>query len=110
MTADPYPTMLSPGFGVPLSILLNFGAPVTAHWFSCRHKRLKWWPHVVAIFWQIISIFVFAILLLPAIPADEAPGPGDGFVLFPTLLSVAVVLLGYCIALLWKFFALLARP
>ncbi|MBR0872275.1 hypothetical protein JQ633_18060 [Bradyrhizobium tropiciagri] len=47
--------------------------------------------------------------LLPAIPADEAPGPGDGFVLFPTLLSVALVLLGYCIVLVWKFFALLAR-
>jgi hypothetical protein len=110
MTGDPYPTILSQGFGVPLSMFLNFGAPLAAHQISRRLERLKWWSHVVAFFWQIISIFVFAILLLPAVPADEAPGPGDGFLLFPTLLSVAVVLFGYCIVLIWKFFALLARP
>jgi hypothetical protein len=75
MTGDPYPTILSPGFGVPLSMFLNFGAPLAANQISRRLKRLKWWPHVVAFFWQIISIFVFAILLLPAVPADEAPSP-----------------------------------
>ena len=110
MIGDPYPTILPLGFGIPLSLFLNFGAPLAAHQISRRLKRHKWWPHIVACFWEIISIFVFAILLLPAIPADEAPGPGDGFLLFPTVLSVAVVLLGYCIVLIWKFFALLARP
>jgi hypothetical protein len=44
-----------------------------------------------------------ASLTLPSIPADEAPGPGDGLLLIPMLFSVAVVLLGYCIILLYKF-------
>jgi hypothetical protein len=109
MIGDPYPTILSPGFGIPLSLLLNFAAPFAAYLFSRRLKGYKWWPHVVACCWEIISIFVFAILLLPAIPADEAPGPGDGFLLFPTVLSAAAVLLGYCIALIWKLFTSLAR-
>ncbi|NEV00989.1 hypothetical protein [Bradyrhizobium uaiense] len=109
MTGDPYPTILPLALGIPLSLFLNFGAPIAAYLFSRRLKRHKWWPHVVACFWEIISIVVFAFLLLPAIPADEASGPGDGLLLIPTVLSVAVVLLGYCIVSIWKLFALLAR-
>jgi len=103
MIDDPYPTILSLNLGIPLSLVLNFGAPVAAWLFSRKLKRYRWWPHAVACFWEIISIWVFAILLLPVMPADEAPGPGDGFVLFPTLLSAAIVLLGYCIMSLYKF-------
>jgi len=109
MTGDPYPTILPESVGIPLSLFLNFGAPFAAYLFSSRLKRHKWWPHVLACVWEIISIVLFAILLLPAVPADEAPGPGDGFLLFPTVLSVAAVLLGYCIVLIGKFFVLLAR-
>jgi hypothetical protein len=100
MINDPYPTTLSPAFGVPLSLVLNFGAPVVAYLFSLRLKR---WPHVVVCLWEITSIAISGILLFPKIPSDEAPGPGDGLLLIPTLLSVAVILFGYCIALLWKF-------
>jgi hypothetical protein len=103
MTNDPYPTILPPGLGVLLSLALNFGVPVVAWGLSRNLKRLRWWPHAVACFWEIISLFVFAILLLPAIPPDEPPGPGDGFLLIPTVFSAAVVLLGYCIMLLYKF-------
>lgn len=85
----------------PLSLALNFGAPAAAYLFSLRLTQHRWWPHVVACFWEIISLVVFAILLLPTIPFDEAPGLGDGLVLIPTVISVAIVLLGYCIALLW---------
>jgi hypothetical protein len=103
MTGDPYPTILSLNLGIPLSLALNFGVPAVAWLLSRKLKRLRWWPHAVACFWEIISVPVFAILLLPVMPADEAPGPGDGFILIPTLLSAAVVLSGYCIMLLYKF-------
>jgi hypothetical protein len=107
---DPYPTTLSPAFGVPLSLVLNFGAPVVAYLFSLRLKRHRWWPHVVVCLWEIISIAISGILLFPKIPSDEAPGPGDGLLLIPTLLSVAVILFGYCIALLWKFLSFIFTP
>jgi hypothetical protein len=110
MTNDPYPTILSPAFGIPLSLALNFGAPVAAYLFSLRLKQHRWWPHVVACFWEIISLVVFAICLFPKIPSDEAPGPGDGFLLIPTLISVAIVLFGYCITLLWKFLMFIITP
>lgn len=104
MTTDPYPTILSPTFGVPLSLALNFGAPIAAYLFSLRLTQHRWWPHVVACFWEIISLVVFAILLLPTIPSDEAPGLGDGLLLIPTAISIVIVLSGYCIALLWMLF------
>jgi hypothetical protein len=103
MANDPYPTILPLGSGVLLSLALNFGVPVVAWLLSRKLKRHRWWPHAVACFWEIISIRVFTILLLPLVPADEAPGPGDGFLLIPTLFSAAVVLLGYCLMLLYKF-------
>jgi hypothetical protein len=103
MTSDPYSTIIFPGLGVQLSLALNFGAPVVAWLVSRKLKRHGWWPHAVACFWEIGSLFVFAVLLLPAIPPDESPGPADGFVLIPTALSAAVVLLCYCIAGLYKF-------
>jgi hypothetical protein len=111
MTDDPYPTILSLNLGIPLSLALNFGIPAVAWLFSRKLKRHRWWPHAVACFWEIISLQVFAVLLLPVMPADEAPGHGDGFVLIPTLFSAAVVLLGYCIMLLYKFVRwVLRRP
>jgi hypothetical protein len=103
MTNDPYPAILSPDLGIPLSLALNFGAPVVAWLLSRELKRHRWWPHAIACFWEISSLFVFATLLLPTIPADEAPGPADGLLLIPTAFSAAVVLLGYCIMLLFKF-------
>jgi hypothetical protein len=103
MISNPYPTLISPALGVPLSMVLNFGAPPAAYLFARRLKRHRWWPHIAVCLWEIISVAVFAILLFPKIPADEAPGPGEGFVLLPTLLSVAIVMFGYCIVLLWKF-------
>jgi hypothetical protein len=110
MTNDPYPTILPVGLGIVLSLALNFGAPAVAWLLSDKLKWHGWWPHLVVCFWEIISIPVFVILLLPELPADEAPGPGDGFILIPTLLSAAVVLLGYCIALLWKFLSFMLTP
>jgi drug/metabolite transporter (DMT)-like permease len=103
MTNDPYPTILPSGLGVILSLAMNFGAPAVAWLISRKLGKHRWWPHAAACFWQIISVFVFVILLLPAYPPGESPGPGEGFLLVPTALSAVVVLLGYCIVLLYKF-------
>jgi hypothetical protein len=79
MTNDPYPTILPVGLGIVLSLALNFGAPAVAWLLSDKLKRHRWWPHLVVCFWEIISIWVFVILLLPELPADEAPGPRGRF-------------------------------
>jgi hypothetical protein len=81
MTNDHYPTILSPDVGIPLSLALNFVAPVVAWLLSRELQRHRWWPHAIACFWEISSLFVFGTLLLPTIPADESPGPGDGLLL-----------------------------
>jgi hypothetical protein len=103
MTNDAYPTILPSGLGTLLSLALDFGAPLVAWLLSRKLKTHRWWPHAVACFWEIISLPVFTILLLPLVPAYEAPGPGDGLLLIPTVFSAAAVLLGYCIVLLYKF-------
>lgn len=97
-----YPTILSPEVGILLSLIVNFVLPSVAILVSRRLKRYRWWPHLLVCIWQIASPIAFGFLLLPDIPIDEAPGPGDGFVLIPTILSAAVVLLGYFIVLAWK--------
>ena len=81
MTNDPYPTLLPPEIVIPLSLALNIGAPV------CALMLRRWWPHVVVCFWEIISFPVAAILAMPKIPSDEAPGPGDGLVLVPVVFT-----------------------
>lgn len=87
-------------FWHPAFVVLNFGLPITAYLTSRRLDRYRWPPHVVACGWQIASLY--APLLLATIPPDEAPGSGDGFVLVPTFLSAAIVLLVYCFIGVWR--------
>ena len=70
-----------------------------------RMGRFRLLPHLVACAWLIGSPFLFAVLVLPKIADDEAPGPGDGLILLPILLFAVLMLAGYCVALL----ALVAR-
>jgi hypothetical protein len=97
-----YPPILSLNLGIPLSLVLNFGAPILAWLLARKLRGYRWWPHAIACFWEIISTVVFSTLLLP-VYVDETPGPGEGFALFPTLFSAVAVLLGYCLMLIYKF-------
>lgn len=94
--SDPqYPTILPPGFAVWLVFVVNIFAFGAAFLASRNMPRLKWLPHVIAFVWLAYSPSLAAILALPTIPADESPGPGDGFILLPVIGEVAVCLLGY---------------
>jgi hypothetical protein len=91
------------GLAIAFSLILNFGLPLVAWLLRRKLKRFGWLPYAVVCVWEIISTHIFAGLILPKLPADEAPGPGDGFVLFPTLFSAAVGLLISSIMFLVKF-------
>ena len=96
MINDPYQPILSEQVGSSLALAINFGVPFVAGIIGGEMKRHRWLPHAVAILWEIVSLPVFGFLMLPRIPAGEAPGPGDGFALLFVALSVFLVLMIYC--------------
>jgi hypothetical protein len=110
VTLNPFPSMLEGCLVILLTVALNFGAPLAAWRLSRRFNGHGWWMHVAALLWVCSSLFVAYALLLPPLPADQAPGPGDGFMLIPTLLSVAIVLPLYCITLVCTIFLSFLKP
>jgi ABC-type Mn2+/Zn2+ transport system permease subunit len=95
--------------GTLLSVALNFAAPIIAYLFSRRLKRYRWWPHAIACLWVISSVGIFEALVMPQLPPDEIPSFGEQVTVAPTLLSAALIFLGYCVAVLWQFLRFMFR-
>ncbi len=95
--------------GTLFSVGLNFAAPVIAFLLSRRLKRRRWGPHVIACLWVISSVGLFQALVMPKLPPDEVPSFGEQVPVAPTLLSAALVFLGYCVAVSWQFVRFLSR-
>lgn len=108
MDYDPhYPTILPTVIALWLVLALNLLIPVAAYFIARRFQRHKWLPHTLAFLWVLTSIFTFGALGMPTLAPDEAPGPGDGFVMLPVAAEAAVVLVGYLLAFLSMFIAYL---
>ncbi|MDR9803314.1 hypothetical protein [Rhizobium hidalgonense] len=102
MDYDPdYPTILPEFFAISLAFVLNILIPVLAIVIARMLTRHRWLPHTTAFLWVFFSPITLAILATPTMAPGEEAGPGDGFIVFPILAEIPVVLVVYAIALLY---------
>ena len=92
---DNYPTLRQMEFASAVSVALNFAAPIIAYLYQRRHRRHRWWPHVIAWFWIVASVPIWDVLAMPQLEPEEV-SIGDTLSIFPTVLSIVFILFGYC--------------
>jgi hypothetical protein len=91
-----YPTLQQIEFAAAVSVALNFAAPIVAYMYSRRLTRYRWWPHVIACLWVIVSVPIWDVLAQPQLGPEET-SIGDTLKIFPTVLSIVFILFGYCV-------------
>lgn len=90
------PYLLNYGFFACLAV--NLIAPTAASAMKYKSKRRKYLSHAVALLLVVLSVFSLIFIWIHTNPIEdfEEPGPlGDGLILVPIFLEVALIIAVY---------------
>ena len=102
-----YPTLMEPEKGSLFVMALNVLILGLAFFAAAKFGKFSWLFHVLAFLSILASPILLAFLVLPEIPPEEAPGPGDGFILMPLLGEVVLLGALYLVYFIVKSFQFL---